>query len=180
MHEASSSHPVERRRSQRVSESVPLVVRGIDLLGHAFEERTSTLTLNLQGCRYFSKHHLPRNSWISIEVVNGGEPRNLRARVAWIHRPHSIRDLFQVAVELEGTANIWEIASAPPEWQAFPASAAICGPGPRQSVTMASASPEVFMEAPAVSVSDSAHSKNDFNQSCMANPMNDAVRLFRK
>ena len=120
MHDVSSNPAVERRRSQRVSECVPLIVRGIDLLGHPFEERTETLTLNLQGCRYFSRHHLPRNSWISIEVMNPHERRNVRARVAWIHRPHSIRDLFQVAVELEGTANIWGLASPPPGWEEFP------------------------------------------------------------
>ncbi len=120
MHDVSSNPAVERRRSQRVSESIPLIVRGIDLLGHPFEERTETLTLNLQGCRYFSRHHLPRNSWISIEVANGDEPRNVRARVAWIHRPHSIRDLFQVAVELEGSANIWGLQSAPAGWEDFP------------------------------------------------------------
>lgn len=173
MHDSSSDHPVERRRSQRISESVPLVVRGIDLLGHTFEERTSTLTLNLQGCRYFSKHHLPRNSWISIEVANGSEPRNVRARVAWIHRPHSIRDLFQVAVELEGTANIWGLASAPSEWQAFPASDAICSPGPCQSSQTISAPREVSMEGPAVSMPNSSHSTNDFNQPSMGNPMNE-------
>jgi hypothetical protein len=175
MHDASSNHPVERRRSERVSESVPLVVRGIDLLGHQFEERTATLTLNLQGCRYFSKYHLPRNSWISIEVANGVEPRNVRARVAWIHRPHSIRDLFQVAVELEGAANIWGLASAPSEWQAFPAAAAISGPSSRQSVQMASGLPEIFIEAPAVSMPGSVHSTNDFNQPSMGNPMNEAA-----
>ncbi|HTZ74279.1 MAG TPA: hypothetical protein VMB47_10195 [Candidatus Aquilonibacter sp.] len=120
MHDVSSNPAVERRRSQRVSESVPLIVRGIDLLGHPFEERTETLTLNLQGCRYFSRHHLPRNSWISIEVANSEERRNVRARVAWIHRPHSIRDLFQIAVELEGTANIWGLQSSPAGWEDFP------------------------------------------------------------
>lgn len=116
----SSDSTIERRRSERVSETVPLVVRGIDLLGHPFEERTSTLTLNLQGCRYFSKHHLPRNSWISIEVGGRGERRNVRARVAWIHRPHSIRDLFQVAVELEGAADIWNLENMPASWDAVP------------------------------------------------------------
>src|SRR5580693_7838316 len=116
MHAVSSNSTVERRRSGRVSESIPLIVRGIDLMGHPFEERTATLTLNLQGCRYFSKHNLPRNSWISIEVANGGSRRNVRGRVAWIHRPHSIRDVFQVAVELEEAANIWGLQQAPDGW----------------------------------------------------------------
>jgi hypothetical protein len=172
MHDSSSNHPVERRRSERVSESVPVVVRGTDLLGHPFEERTSTLTVNLQGCRYLSKHHLPRNSWISIEVPNGGQPHNVRARVAWIHRPHSIRDLFQVAVELEGAANIWGLASDPSDWQTFHAPSAVSGPGPGQNPQFASHA--IFMEGPAVSMPNSSHSTNDFHQPSMGNPMNEA------
>jgi hypothetical protein len=105
----------ERRRSERVPESLPLVVRGIDLLGQPFEERTTTLTFNLHGCRYTSRHHLPRNTWVTLELPQGvaqgaaqGNSRStLRARVAWVQRPHSIRDFFQIAVELESPANIW-------------------------------------------------------------------------
>jgi hypothetical protein len=107
----------QRRRSERISESVPLIVRGIDLLGQPFEERTSTLALNLHGCRYSSKHHLPRNSWITIEVPRGGELRNVRARVAWIQRPHSVREFFQIAVELESPANVWGMDPAPESWR---------------------------------------------------------------
>jgi len=116
----------ERRRSERLSESLPLIVRGIDLLGQPFEERTTTLAFNLHGCRYTSKHHLPRNTWVTLDlpqsVARGAAHANaatnasanstensrttLRARVAWVQRPHSIRDFFQIAVELESPANI--------------------------------------------------------------------------
>ncbi len=126
----------ERRRSERVSESLPLIVRGIDLLGQPFEERTTTLAFNLHGCRYTSKHHLPRNTWVTLDlpqavaqgvaqrVAQGNAGTNisedstansrttLRARVAWVQRPHSIRDFFQVAVELESPANIWGTEAA--------------------------------------------------------------------
>lgn len=113
-----SNHPsTQRRRSERISESIPLIVRGIDLLGQPFEERTSTLALNLHGCRYSSKHHLPRNTWITLQIPQGGETRNVRARVAWIQRPHSVREFFQIAVELESPANIWGMESAPESWR---------------------------------------------------------------
>jgi hypothetical protein len=93
-----------------------LIVRGIDLLGQPFEERTSTLALNLHGCRYVSKHHLPKNSWVTLEVPE--EPRqHMRARVAWIQRPHSVREFFQIAVELESPSNIWNVSSPPEGWQ---------------------------------------------------------------
>ena len=111
---------------------MPLIVRGIDLLGQPFEERTTTLAFNFHGCRYTSKHHLPRNTWVTLELPQGlaqgaaqanagtnagadarGNSRtSLRARVAWVQRPHSIRDFFQIAVELESPANIWGMDAA--------------------------------------------------------------------
>jgi hypothetical protein len=118
----SNQASTQRRRSERVSKSVPLIVRGIDLLGQPFEERTSTLALNLNGCRYSSKHHLPKNTWVTLELVQGGQRRNLRARVAWIQRPHSVREFFQIAVELESAANIWGIEAPPADWNVNEAS----------------------------------------------------------
>jgi len=107
---------MERRRSERLFECVPLIVRGIDLLGQPFEERTGTLAFNLHGCRYSSKHHIPRNTWITLELPQAAHRPNVRARVAWVQRPHSIRDFFQIAVELEGPANIWGIEALPAGW----------------------------------------------------------------
>jgi hypothetical protein len=114
----STQFNTQRRRSERVSESLPLIVRGVDLLGQPFEERTATLALNLHGCRYASKHHLPKNTWVTLELPQARDRHNVRARVAWIQRPHSVRELFQIAVELESPSNIWEIESAPADWNA--------------------------------------------------------------
>jgi hypothetical protein len=84
----------------------------VDLLGQPFEERTTTLAYNSHGCRYTSTHHLPRNSWVTLELpasaTGATQSDPLRARVAWVQRPHSIRDFFQIAVELETPANVWK------------------------------------------------------------------------
>ena len=118
MSEARTSHAgTQRRRSERVPKSVVLVVHGTDLLGQPFDERTSTISLNLQGCRYASKHHLPKNTWVTLEFPQDPEHRRMRARVAWIQRPHSVREFFQIAVELESPANIWNIDSPPEDWK---------------------------------------------------------------
>ena len=138
----------ERRRSERVSEPIPIVVRGVDLLGQPFEERTSTLVFNLHGCRYASKYHLPRNSWVTLELKQGDELHNVRARIASVHRPHSIRERFQVSVELESAANIWgsdlppakhEMAGAIPNFAASTSASEISGMNPETS----SAEPEL-------------------------------------
>ncbi len=122
----SNQPSTERRRSERIIESLPLTVRGIDLLGQPFEERTITLAFNLQGCRYSSKHHLPRNTWVTLDLsqsapgqqarAGADQHANLRARVAWVQRPHSIRDFFQIAVELESPANVWGLDNPPADW----------------------------------------------------------------
>jgi len=115
--EVDSAQPsTERRRSERVFDNLPLIVRGIDLLGQPFEERTSTLAFNLHGCRYASKHHLPKNTWVTLELPQSADRRNVRARVAWIQRPHSMREFFQIAAELESPGNIWGLQSSPASW----------------------------------------------------------------
>jgi hypothetical protein len=107
---------IQRRRSERIAQSVPIVIRGMDLLGQPFEERTATLSFNLHGCRYCSKHHLPKNTWVTLEPGRGSDLQNVRARVAWIQRPHSVREFFQVALEFESPQNIWAFEPAPSDW----------------------------------------------------------------
>src|SRR5579863_1780546 len=115
----SQAHPGEelrKRRSTRIMQAVPLSVTGVDALGRPFLERTSTLIINSHGCRYQSKHYVLKNMWVTLQVPHsepGHEPRSARARVMWIRRPHTVRELFQVGVELENAGNIWGIAFPP-------------------------------------------------------------------
>jgi hypothetical protein len=114
-----SESGVQRRRSTRIVRSVPVTVRGVDLLSQPFEERTATLAFNTYGCKYPSKHHLPKNTWVTLEIAasEGSERHNrVRARVVWIQRPRSVREMFQIAVEVEGPGNIWGLVSPPVDW----------------------------------------------------------------
>lgn len=89
------------------------------MLDQPFEERTAAQNLSFHGCRYASKHHLPKNTWVTLEVPSGesrAEAACVRARVAWIHRPQTLRDLFQVGVELERGRNVWGVTPAPDDW----------------------------------------------------------------
>ncbi|HXM17000.1 MAG TPA: hypothetical protein VN933_17270, partial [Candidatus Eremiobacteraceae bacterium] len=100
-------------------QAVPLQVTGVDALGRPFMERTSSLILNCHGCRYQSKHYVLKNMWVRLEVPNpqeGEPPRTVRGRVAWIQRPRTVRQLFQVALELEAPGNVWGIAFPPEDW----------------------------------------------------------------
>ena len=112
-----------KRRSTRIVQAVPLTVIGVDALGRPFQERTSTLIINCHGCRYQSKHYVLKNMWVTFEVPHedpGHPPRTVRARVMWIQRPRTVRELFQVGVELEVTGNFWGVAFPPSDWFPFP------------------------------------------------------------
>src|SRR5713226_10758225 len=120
---ASATVELRKRRSTRIVQAVPLTVAGVDALGRQFSEHTSTLIINCHGCRYQSKHYVLKNMWVTLEVPHpetGQPPRTVRGRVAWIQRPRTVRQLFQVALELELPGNAWGIAFPPDDWFAFP------------------------------------------------------------
>ncbi len=120
---SSTNTELRKRRSTRIVQAVPLAVTGVDALGRPFVERTSSLIINCHGCRYQSKHYVLKNMWVSMEIPHpetGQPPRTVRGRVAWIQRPRTVRQLFQVALELEVSGNVWGIAFPPEDWMPFP------------------------------------------------------------
>jgi hypothetical protein len=122
--EASSAQAErKKRRSTRIVQAVPLLVTGVDALGRPFQERTSTLLINCHGCRYQSKHYVLKNMWVHLEVPHPESERparKVRAKVVWIQRPRTVRQLFQIAAELEIPGNLWGIAFPPEDWFLFP------------------------------------------------------------
>jgi len=113
---------LRKRRSSRIVQAIPLMVTGVDALGRPFVERTSSLIINCHGCRYQSKHYVLKNMWVTLEIPHpetGQPPRQVRGRVAWIQRPRTVRQLFQVALELEVPGNVWGIGFPPEDWGNF-------------------------------------------------------------
>jgi len=154
----SNFHPdleSQKRRTTRIVQAVPLTVTGVDALGRPFQERTSTLIINCHGCRYQSKHYVLKNMWVTFEVPHneaGREPRSVRARVSWIQRPRTVRELFQIGVELEVSGNVWGIAFPPGDWFPFPeASSDRVIPSPVESAEIAPPAPEWIPDAPPAS-----------------------------
>jgi hypothetical protein len=82
-----------------------------------------------------------------------GQPaRTVRARVMWIQRPRTVRELFQVGVELEVTGNFWGIAFPPSDWFPFPEGlAAVPAPPIPALPTMPSIPPDQQSPWPTVS-----------------------------
>src|SRR2546426_343115 len=146
-----ASTELRKRRSTRIVQAVPLVVTGVDALGRPFVERTSSLIINCHGCRYQSKHYVLKNMWVTMEIPHQESeqpPRTVRGRVAWIQRPRTVRQLFQVALELEVSGNVWGIAFPPEDWVGFPELA--------QTVTKLDAAAETLSLPPAVAEKDAA------------------------
>jgi hypothetical protein len=109
----------EGRRSTRVDRTLPLVVLGQTRTGLSFQEKTSTVTFNLHGCRYPSSHEYPIGSSVGLRVLQpDGETISpvIRAFVKSVHPPASPSELFQVGVELESPANIWNVSPPPSDW----------------------------------------------------------------
>src|SRR5208283_2560825 len=120
-----------RRRSTRIVQAVPLTISGEDALGQPFKERTSTLIVSCHGCRYQSKHYVPRNGWVELEVQHpepGRTARKVRARVSWIQRPRTVRELFQVGVEISVPGNVWGVTFPPDDWFPWPEGEAATAP----------------------------------------------------
>src|SRR5258708_17825020 len=115
-----ASAELRKRRSTRIVQAVPLVVTGVDALGRPFVERTSSLIINCHGCRYQSKHYVLKNMWVTMEIPHpetGQPPRTVRWRVAWIQRPRTLRQLFQLALVLEVSGNVCAIPFPPESWR---------------------------------------------------------------
>jgi hypothetical protein len=151
-----ASAELRKRRSTRIVQAVPLVVTGVDALGRPFVERTSSLIINCHGCRYQSKHYVLKNMWVALEIPHpetGQPPRTVRGRVAWIQRPRTVRQLFQVALELEVSGNVWGIAFPPEDWSAFSDMA--------QVVIKLDAAPETPPLPPAVTEPDTMQDLGD-------------------
>lgn len=113
----------QKRRSTRIVQAVPILVTGVDALGQPFKERTTTVMINCHGCKYQSKHYVPKNSMIALEIPRaqqGLPPRPAQGRVVWVQRPRTVRELFQIGVEFEIAGNIWGVAFPPEDWFPYP------------------------------------------------------------
>jgi hypothetical protein len=120
---ASNDPSPHKRRSTRVVQAIPLTVAGVDALGQPFKERTSTIVINCHGCRYQSKHYVPKNSQVTLEIPRPEPDKSLRVvhgRVVWVQRPRTVRELFQIGAEFRVPGNVWGIAFPPEDWFAAP------------------------------------------------------------
>ena len=158
---------LEGRRSTRIDRTVPLVVLGQTKTGLSFQEKTSTVSFNLHGCRYPSRHEYPIGASVGLRVLQpDGETISpvIRAFVKSVHPPASPRELFQVGVELESPANIWNLSSPPPDWNRLlggsgSAAGVATAVAPALEPPASPAAPSAFPTAPEPSVTEARTSQ---------------------
>ena len=118
---ASNEPGNQKRRSTRIAQAVPITVTGVDALGQPFKERTTTIGVNCHGCKYQSKHYVPKNSMVTLELPRVQmASRTIQGRVIWVQRPRTVRELFQIGVEFDIAGNVWGVAFPPDDWFPYP------------------------------------------------------------
>jgi len=113
---------IEHRRSTRAVLALPIIVKGVDALHEPFRENTNTVMVSCHGCKYQSKHYVPRGSAVEIEIPRSqrGAPRQVSGKVIWVQRPRNTREVFHIAVDFEVPGNVWGISSPPADWFPVP------------------------------------------------------------
>jgi len=102
------------RRSPRVSASVPIVIRGVDTTGQAFEESTQTVGVNKQGGKIATFRQWQIGDEITIE--NPALGRAGKAHIVRVDEKHFAKDPFEIGVELNEAENIWGVKLPPENW----------------------------------------------------------------
>ena len=142
----------QKRRSTRIVQAVPITVSGVDALGQPFKERTTTVMVNCHGCKYQSKHYVPKNSVVTLEIPRmepAFPPRIVPGHVVWVQRPRTVRELFQIGLEFESAGNVWGIAFPPEDWVP-------CADEPAAASSAPSESPSIVTETSLHEISTAA------------------------
>jgi hypothetical protein len=113
----------DKRRSTRLTFSLPVKVRGFDALQEPFAELTRTITVSCHGCSYLSRNYVPKGSSVTLEIPHGDPqqpPREATARVVFIQRPKRAHEMLHIGLNLDVPGNVWDIPMPPDDWFPLP------------------------------------------------------------
>ena len=113
-----------KRRSTRVSLSLPLVLTGKNRQDEPFAEQIETITISCHGFQYVSGQRHQKNSVVTAQLIINKQdkqitPQTYRGRVIWSRKSSRLGGLYLVAVEFDHPLNIWNVDSVPDDWAAF-------------------------------------------------------------
>lgn len=118
-----SSHQfayAQKRRSTRIEKAIPVLVQGVGAMREPYQEQVSTVTISCHGCVYQSKHEVLQGEIVFLDIKppkDGSAGLSSRARVKWAQKVGASKErVFQIAVELEISGNVWGVPAPPPDW----------------------------------------------------------------
>src|ERR1700693_42969 len=80
---------VQKRRSTRIYNAIPLTVQGADAFRAPYLQQVSTLTVSCHGCRYRSKYEVIQGDVVYLEVrqsTEGSATYSCQGQVKWVQR----------------------------------------------------------------------------------------------
>ena len=109
----------ERRRSQRILQSVPLFVRCLDSRA-TFGGNLNTVEVSSHGCVIHALRPFPRGTELRLDLLHGN--RTTTARVVHSDPIGTGMHLttWTVALELDKPGNFWIVKSPLPDWPKTP------------------------------------------------------------
>ena len=109
----------ERRRSQRVPQSVPLFVRCLDS-PFTFGGNLNTVEVSRHGCVIHALRPFPRGFGLRLEILHGN--RTITARVVHSDPIGTGMHLttWNIALELDKPGDVWLVNPPPPDWSKTP------------------------------------------------------------
>ena len=116
------THPInkqERRRSQRIPQSVPLFVRCVD--SHStFGGNLKTVEVSNHGCVIHALRPFPCGTGLRLDILDGH--RTTTARVVHSDPIGTGMHLttWTVALELDKPGDVWMVKPPPPDWSTTP------------------------------------------------------------
>jgi hypothetical protein len=103
--------------------AVPITVKSTDALGQPIKEATSTVMVNCNGCKFQSRHYIPKGSIVTLEIhpmSRHHKARIVRGRAIWVQRPRTVRDVFHIGMEFDIPGNVWSVDCPPGDWFPHP------------------------------------------------------------
>jgi PilZ domain len=109
----------ERRRSQRIPQSVPLFVRCLDS-PFTFGGNLSTVEVSSHGCVIHALRPFPRGTGLRLDILDGR--RTTTARVVHSDPIGTGMHLttWTVALELDKPGDVWMVNPLQPDWSKTP------------------------------------------------------------
>lgn len=114
-----TENPINRRRSERVALSVPVIVKTKTRQGESVQEETYTAVVNAHGGLMKLKMELQTGQ--PITLVNARTKIEQSCRVVRVETPSTAAGSFAVAFEFDEPApDFWPVTFPPADWGVKP------------------------------------------------------------